>query len=82
MVSSFRPISLLEVLEKLLDTKHTFKTTIYTTRGGSRGTGSPITLAYEIALRFANKHQTNIMLQDVTKAFDKVCHDGLKYKIT
>ncbi|ROT68973.1 hypothetical protein C7M84_012828 [Penaeus vannamei] len=40
------------------------------------GTGSAIALAYEeIALSLANKHQTNIILRDVTKAFDKVWHD-------
>ncbi|ROT69009.1 putative RNA-directed DNA polymerase from transposon X-element [Penaeus vannamei] len=59
------------------DSSPTLKTT--TTQ---QGTESAIALAYEeIALGLANKHQINIILRDVSKAFDKVWHDGLKYKI-
>jgi len=93
-VTSFRPISLLEVPGKMLERliTHRLKTHLennntHNTRQHGfrphRGTGSAIALAYEeIALSLANKHQTNIILRDVTKAFDKVWHDGLKYKIT
>ncbi|ROT69813.1 Histone H2B [Penaeus vannamei] len=89
-VTSFRPISLLEVPGKMLERliTHRLKTHLennntHNTRQHGfrphRGTGSAIALAYEeIALSLANKHQTNIILRDVTKAFDKVWHDGLK----
>ncbi|ROT69018.1 putative reverse transcriptase - house mosquito [Penaeus vannamei] len=41
-----------------------------------KGTESAIALAYEeIALGLANKHQINIILRDVSKAFDKDCHN-------
>ncbi len=47
-----------------------------------KGTHTAITTAYEtIANALANKNQTYVILRDVAKAFDKVWHNGLKYKI-
>ena len=47
-----------------------------------RGTQTAITTAYEYASQgLANKKQCYIILRDVAKAFDKVWHAGLKYKI-
>ncbi|XP_042205994.1 uncharacterized protein LOC121855190, partial [Homarus americanus] len=48
----------------------------------NRGTNTAIALIYEaIANAATNRNQCNIVLRDVSKAFDKVWHEGLKYKI-
>ncbi|ROT64687.1 RNA-directed DNA polymerase from mobile element jockey [Penaeus vannamei] len=92
-VGNYRPISLLEVPGKLLERLITRRLITHLENNNKhnsrqygfrphRGTESAIALAYEeIALGLANKHQINIILRDVSKAFDKVWHDGLKYKI-
>ncbi|XP_063597039.1 uncharacterized protein LOC134773596 [Penaeus indicus] len=82
-VGNYRPISLLEVPGKLLERvitqrliPHLENNQIHNTRQYGfrphRGTESAIALACEeIALGLANKHQTNAILRDVSKAFDK-----------
>ena len=92
-VTSYRPISLLELPGKLLErvlntrlTTHLENNNLHNNRQygfrRQRGTDTATTLAYEeIALSLANKQQTNIVLRDVSKAFDKIWHDGLKYKL-
>ncbi|ROT62222.1 putative RNA-directed DNA polymerase from transposon X-element [Penaeus vannamei] len=92
-VGNYRPISLLEVPGKLLERLITRRLITHLENNNKhnsrqygfrphRRTESAIALAYEeIALSLANKHQINIILRDVSKAFDKVWHDGLKYKI-
>ena len=48
-----------------------------------RGTHTALALLYEtISLRQESRQQTAIVTRDVSKAFDKVWHTGLKYKIT
>lgn len=90
---NYRLISLLEVpgkvLEKIInkrlrnhrennntlpDTQHGFRT--------KRGTYTAITTIYEtIAHHTAKKEQCYVVLLDVSKTFDKIWHNGLKYKI-
>lgn len=90
---NYRPISLLEVTGKLLEkiinkrlrcylehnnklppTQHGFRT--------SRGTDTALTTIHEtIAHHVARRKQLYLVLRDVSKAFDKVWHSGLQYKI-
>ena len=90
---SYRPISLLEVpgkiLEKILNkrlrtyievnnilppTQHGFRP--------NRGTDTALALISEkISNILGKKEQCSIVLRDVSKAFDKVWHHGLKHKI-
>ena len=47
------------------------------------GTDVAITKLYEtISLNQRERSQCNIVARDIEKAFDKVWHRGLKYKIT
>lgn len=47
-----------------------------------KGTNTAITILYEtIANALASKQQVYVVLRDVAKAFDKVWHNGLKYKL-
>ena len=91
---NYRPISLLEVpgkiLEKIInkrlrfviernnilpDTQHGFRS--------NRGTDTALTTIHEtIAHHTAQKKQCYVVLRDVSKAFDKVWHNGLKFKIS
>ena len=93
-VKNYRPISLLEIHGKLLgkilnnrlihhlntnnvmnSRQHGFRT--------SRGTHTALATLYEtISQDIYNKHKIDIVLRDVSKAFDKVWHTGLQYKIT
>jgi len=90
---NYRPISLLEVPGKiyerliqarlntflsenniLKERQHGFRT--------YKGTHTAITTTYEtIANALADKKQVYLVLRDVAKAFDKVWHNGLKFKI-
>ena len=48
-----------------------------------KGTSTALTIIHEtIANSLANKNQVYVVLRDVSKAFDKVWLNGLKYKIS
>lgn len=90
---NYRPISLLEVTGKVFEkivnkrlrtflelynklpsTQHGFRT--------SRGTDTALTTIHEtIAHHIARRDQVYLVLRDVSKAFDKVWHTGLQFKI-
>ena len=90
---NFRPISLLEVpgkiFEKIInirlrhhletnnilpDSQHGFR--------ASRSTDTALAITYEkIAQALGEKQLCYVVLRDVAKAFDKVWHNGLKYKL-
>lgn len=90
---NYRPISLLEsvgkVFERLLNDRlrnHLENNQLYHCRQHAyrknRGTNTAISLAYEtIARHQQNRAQCNVVMRDVSKAFDKVWHNGLKYKL-
>ena len=92
-VLNYRPITLLEVpgkvLEKIindrfavyLEDNNLFNENQY---GFRRGLGTELALAklYEmIALHQRERSQCTLVCRDVSKAFDKVWHAGLKFKI-
>lgn len=91
--SNYRPISLLEVPGKILERVINFRlqthledTTQYNPNQfgfrKEKGTTQAIALITEqIAQHKADGGQCHIILRDITKAFDKVWHLGLKYKI-
>ncbi len=88
-----RPISLMEVPCKIFEkivlsllTSHLMdNNTIKDRQHGFRpnkGTSTAIATTYEtIANALADKLQVTVVLRDVAKAFDKVWHNGLKYKL-
>jgi hypothetical protein len=92
-VSNFRPISLLEtygkLFEKILNLRlQNFLILNNTLRNDQhgfrpqRGTTTAIALATErVAKSIHNGYQTYVVLRDVSAAFDKVWHRGLKYKL-
>ena len=93
-VKNYRPISLLEIHGKILDRLLQSRlynhletnNKIHPKQHGFRqfrGTGTALAILHEkIAISSALKHKIDIALRDVSKAFDKVWHIGLKYKIT
>lgn len=92
-VQNHRPISLLETVaklyEKIINTRfrsYLESNNLNNPRQHSyrqkRGTHTAIALLYEeISASQRNREQCNVVLRDVSKAFDKVYHPGLKYKI-
>ncbi len=90
---NYRPISLLEVLGKLYERviQGRLSTFIYVNniiqerQHGFityKGTHTALTTTYEtIADSLADKKQVYVILRDVATAFDKVRHNGLKYKL-
>ena len=93
LVTSKRPISLLEVPGKLLEKiinrrlrQYLEDNEIYNSRQygfrQAKGTTHAIALAWEeIAQAQALHKKNNVILRDVSKAFDKVWHNGLKHKL-
>jgi len=93
-VENYRPISLLDVhgkiLDKILNTRlnrHLNRHNILHPRQHGfrqqRGTDTALATFHEtIAINMAQRHYTDIILRDVTKAFDKVWTIGLQYKIS
>lgn len=94
IVQNHRPISLLETAAKIYERiiNDRFRNYLQSNNINnprqhsyrqSRGTHTALALLYEeIAVCQGNRDQCNIVFRDVSKAFDKVYHDGLKYKIT
>ena len=92
-VSSYRPITLLEVpgkiLEKIINERvYGFAEShnkLHKNQFGfrrNRGTETAIIKMYEqIALNQRHQGQCNIVCRDIEKAFDKIWHRGLQYKI-
>lgn len=90
---NYRPISLLDTPGKLLERiiskrlrSYLEINTLHNPRQygfrPQRDTTTAIALAYEsIAQALARKHQCYVVLRDVSKAFDKVWHNGLKFKL-
>ena len=91
---NYRPITLLElpgkILERILNNRfqkyceenRVFHDNQYGFRRG-RGTDIAITKIYEkVAINQKEKDHCNIVCHDVSKAFDKIWLEGLKYKIT
>lgn len=90
---NYRPISLLEtvgkVFERILNDRlrrHLEIQNLYHRKQHAyrknRGTVTAISLAYETISRHQqNRAQCNVVMRDVSKAFDKVWHDGLKFKL-
>lgn len=91
--ANFRPISLLEVPGKIferiinkrlrihLENNELYNPAQFGFRSG-RGTTHALAIATEtIAQKKADSGQCHVVLRDITKAFDKVWHLGLKYKI-
>ena len=92
-VTNYRPISLLEIPGKILDKilnrrlqdQLTIKSKINKRQHGfrsHRGTHTALARLHETISRDTKTgHKIDIVLRDVSKAFDKVWHNGLKYKI-
>ena len=93
-IKNYRPISLLEIHGKILD--RTLQRRLYNhleehnlinpKQHGFRqfrGTATALAILHEkIAIHSALKQKIDIVLRDVSKAFDKVWHTGLKHKLT
>ena len=90
---SYRPITLLEIpgkllervindrLYKYLETNNLMNKNQIGFRRGL-GTEQAILKIYEmVAVNQRERHQCNIVCRDVAKAFDRIWHQGLKYKI-
>ena len=92
-VKNYRPISLLNVEGKVFDRILNVRFSNYIEANRftnprqhgfrkGRGTHTALALLYEsIANHMAHKRTTDVVLRDVQKAFDKVWHNGLRYKI-
>lgn len=92
-IRNYRPISLLDVQGKLLDKilnarlyNHIQQNNILNIRQHgfrkNRGTHTALAVLQEkLSTDLRNKHTIDIVLRDVSKAFDKVWHTGLKFKI-
>ena len=90
-IQNYRPISLLDVQGKILDkiinnrlTRHLelHRLTNDRLRGfrKHRGTHTALALFHKTISNKNSKYQTDVILRDVEKAFDKVWHTGLQYK--
>ena len=93
LVNNYRPITLLEmpgkIIERVLKNRvvEFFETNNLMNNNQygftkNRGTQNAVTVLYEtIAMAQAKNYGCNVVSRDVAKAFDKVWHNGLKYKI-
>ena len=93
VIQNYRPISLLDVHGKILDKILNNRLTRQLELKGltndrqhgfrqGRGTHTALALFHEtITNNINNRQTTDIILRDVEKAFDKVWHTGIKYKI-
>lgn len=92
-VGNHRPISLLEAagkvyekiinkrLRMIIEDRHLNNPRQHSYRQ-NRGTHTAIALLYEeVSISQRRREQCNVVLRDVSKAFDKVYHEGLKFKI-
>ncbi|KAF2343476.1 Reverse transcriptase domain [Trinorchestia longiramus] len=93
-IKNYRPISLLDIHGKLLDKILTYRLTdhltthnIYNKRQHGfrhgRGTHTALATIYETQhIQLNQQHKIDVILRDVSKAFDKVWYTGLKYKLS
>lgn len=92
-VKNYRPISLLDTHSKLLDrilNNRLYNALIMQNKLNSRqhgfrehrGTHTALATFHElITQNLAQKNRLDVVLRDVSKAFDKVWHQGLKHKL-
>ena len=92
-IKNYRPISLLDIQGKLFDKilntrfthhieQHNFTNTRQHGFRKHRGTHTALATFYEtIANHKHHRRHADVVLRDVSKAFDKVWHTGLKHKI-
>ncbi|KAF2344964.1 Reverse transcriptase domain [Trinorchestia longiramus] len=93
-IKNYRPISLLDIHGKLRDKILTYRLTdhltihnIYNKRQHiirhGRGTHTALATLHEtLHIHLNQRHTIDVILRDVSKAFDKVWHTGLKYKLS
>ena len=93
LLTSYRPITLLEVPGKILERILNDRLTLYMEQENkfhkeqygfrkNKGTDMALTKLYEtIAINQQERGQCNIIQRDIEKAFDKVWHEGLRFKI-
>ncbi|KAF2348383.1 Reverse transcriptase domain [Trinorchestia longiramus] len=93
-IKNYRPISLFDIHGKLLDKILTYRLTdhltihnIYSKRQHGfrheRGTYTALATLHEtLHIHLNQRHTINVILRHVSKAFDKVWHTGLKYKLS
>ena len=76
----YRLISLLEVLGKIVE--EITSTRLTTLLEHKHLTKTALAIHYEnIATIKGNDERLDLVLRDISRAFDKVWHDGLKYKL-
>ena len=92
-VQNYRPISLLDaegkIFDRILNRRFNHFTQLNNLNNPkqhgfrqNRGTDTAIAILYEtISNNLALRYKTDIVLRDVSKAFDKIWHNGLKYKL-
>lgn len=93
LINSYRPISLLcsmgklaeklflRRLSKTIDELHSLPPEQFGFRPEHNTTLAVAKVAQDASLAFNSKHSTAILLLDIEKAFDKVWHKGLIYKL-